>query len=196
MTSFWTGKRIRLRGIEPDDWTAFMRFAEEEAGTGNLPCPPRSAEHHRARVKEQAAALSDGDCFQLAIEALETGKIVGSVGSFHADPRSGWFEYGVVIDAGHRRSGYAAEAVRLLLRHMFEERRFHKCQARILAYNTASLALHQRLGFVEEGRLREHVYVSGRHQDLVVMGILAEEFARAHPSDGFADGTAPARADT
>ncbi|MER8069056.1 hypothetical protein ABTZ59_12265 [Streptomyces sp. NPDC094034] len=27
MTSFWTGERVRLRGIEPEDWTAFLRFA-------------------------------------------------------------------------------------------------------------------------------------------------------------------------
>ncbi|MGW1429185.1 GNAT family N-acetyltransferase [Streptomyces sp. NPDC002431] len=185
MTAFWTGKRIRLRGIEPDDWTALMRFAEEEAGTGDLPRLPRSAEQHRARAKELSVAALDADCFQLAVESVETGEMVGAVGSFQTDPRAGWFEYGVVIGSGHRRSGYAAEAVRLLLRHMFDERRFHRCQARILAYNTASLALHRRLGFVEEGRLRDHVYVGGRHQDLVLMGILAEEFALAHPSDGF-----------
>ncbi|MFF2008336.1 GNAT family N-acetyltransferase [Streptomyces sp. NPDC058195] len=184
MTSLWTGKRIRLRGIEPDDWTVFMRLAEEEAGMGDLPRPPRSAEHHRARTRQQAAAPSDGDCFQLAIEAVETGEMVGAIGSFHADPRSGRFEYGVTIGAGHRRCGYAAEAVRLLLRHMFEERRFRKCQARILAYNTASLSLHRRLGFVEEGRLREHVFVAGRYQDLVLMSTFAEEFARPRLPDG------------
>ncbi|MFF1649087.1 GNAT family N-acetyltransferase [Streptomyces sp. NPDC058240] len=182
MTSFWTGKRIRLRGIEPDDWTAFMRFAEDEERLGDLLNPPRSAEGHRAWAKEQAAAKSDGDCFQLAIEAADTGETVGAVGSFHADPRSGWFEYGITIGADHRRNGYAAEAVLLLLRFMFAERRFHRCQARIFAHNEASLALHRRLGFVEEGRLRDHVFFAGRHHDLVMMGMLAGEFAQLHPA--------------
>ncbi|MET9661369.1 GNAT family protein [Streptomyces sp. NPDC006510] len=166
MTSYWTGERTRLRGIEPDDWTAFMRFAEDEERLGDLLNPPRSAESHRARAREQAVADSGGDCFQLAIEAAGTGETVGAVGSYHADPRSGWFEYGITIGADHRRNGYAAEAVLLLLRY---------------AHNEASLALHRRLGFVEEGRLRDHVFLAGRHQDLVMMGMLAAEFAQLHP---------------
>ncbi|MEV0221789.1 GNAT family protein [Streptomyces sp. NPDC050704] len=180
MTSFWTGKRIRLRGIEPDDWTAFRRFAEDEERLGDVLQPPRSAEGHRAWAKEQAVAKADDDCFQLVIEAVDTGEAVGAVGSHSADPRAGWFEYGVTIGADHRRKGYAAEAVVLLLRFMFAEQRYRKCEARIFAHNEASLALHRRLGFLEEGRLRDHVFLAGRHRDLVMMGMLAGEFAQLH----------------
>lgn len=181
MTSFWTGTRIRLRGIEPDDWAAFMRFAVDEERLGDAVCPPRSGEGHRAWAKEQAVAEPDGDCFRLAIEALDTGEMVGAVSSNHADPQAGRFEYGVTVGAEHRRKGYAAEAVVMLLRYMFAERRYHKCEARVFDYNQGSLALHQRLGFVEEGRLRDHVFLAGRHHDLVLLGILADEFAQLHP---------------
>ncbi|MCX4854382.1 GNAT family N-acetyltransferase [Streptomyces canus] len=180
MTSFWTGKRVRLRGIEPEDWTAFMRFAVDEERLGDLLQPPRSAESFRTWAKEQAVAESDGDGFGLAIEAVDTGEIVGAIRSHHADPRAGWFEYGITMGAEHRRKGFAAEAVVMLLRFMFAERRYHKCQARIFAHNEASLALHRRLGFVEEGRLRDHVFFAGRHHDLVMMGMLADEFAQLH----------------
>ncbi|MET9430108.1 GNAT family protein [Streptomyces sp. NPDC003036] len=176
-TSFWTGERIRLRGIEPDDWRAFMRFATDEERLGDLLGPPRSTESHRVWARERAAVPPDGDCFQLVIEATGSGEAVGAVGTNHADPRAGRFEYGVTIAAEHRGKGYASEAVALLLRFMFAERRYHKCEARIFAHNEASLALHRRLGFVEEGRLRDHVFLDGRHHDLVLMGLLAGEFA-------------------
>jgi RimJ/RimL family protein N-acetyltransferase len=178
MTSSWTGKRIRLRGIEPDDWSAFMGFAAEEERLGDLPNPPGSAEGYRLWAKEQATAKPEGDCFRLAIETADTAEIVGAIGTYHADSRAGWFEYGITIGAEHRRKGYAAEAAVLLLRFMFAEMRYHKCQARIFAHNEASLALHRRLGFAEEGRLRDHVFLAGRHHDVVVMGMLAGEFAQ------------------
>ncbi|MFE2267777.1 GNAT family N-acetyltransferase [Streptomyces lavendulae] len=180
MTSFWVGKRVRLRGIEPGDADAFMRFAEDEEGLGDLVSPPRSVEAYRVWANERATAKPDGDRFQLAVEAIGTGEIVGAVGSHQADARTGWFEYGITIGAEHRRQGYAAEAAAMLLRFMFEENRYHKCQVRIFAHNEASLALHRRLGFVEEGRLRELVYLSGRHHDVVMMGMLAHEFAQVH----------------
>lgn len=62
----------------------------------------------------------------------------------------------------------------MLLRFMFAERRYHKCQARLFAHNEASLAPHRRLGFVEEGRLRNHVFFAGRYHDLVMTSMLAD----------------------
>ncbi|MFG2716499.1 GNAT family N-acetyltransferase [Streptomyces goshikiensis] len=174
------GKRVRLRGIEPGDAPSFARFAEDEEGLGDLISPPRSAEAYRVWASERATAKPDRDRFQLAVEAVDTGKTVGAVGSHQADARAGWFEYGITIGAEHRRRGYATEAAVMLLRFMFEENRYHKCQVRIFANNDASLALHRQLGFVEEGRLRELVYLSGRRHDVVMMGMLADEFAQLH----------------
>ncbi|WP_405480462.1 GNAT family N-acetyltransferase [Streptomyces sp. NBC_00009] len=68
----------------------------------------------------------------------------------------------------------------MLLRYMFDERRLHKGEARVFAHNEASLALQYRLGFVEEGRLRDHVFHGGRHHDLVLLGMLDREFAQRH----------------
>ncbi|MFH8292818.1 GNAT family N-acetyltransferase [Streptomyces sp. NPDC018059] len=172
----WTGERVRLRGIEPDDWAAFQRFAAEEARSGDLPRPPGSAEGYRAWAKEQAVAAPDGDHVQLVIEAVETGEAVGALAVHHADPQAGRFEYGVTIGADHRGRGYAAEAVVMLLRFMFAERRYNKCEARVFAHNEPSLTLHRRLGFTEEGRLRQHVFLDGRYRDLILMGLLADEF--------------------
>lgn len=139
------GRRVRVRGIEPADWSAFMQFdgyAEHQRSVDGI-YPPRSAEGYRAWAREQAVALVAGDCFQLAIETVDGGELVGSLSTHGADPRAGRFGYGIGIGGAHQRRGYATEAVALLLRFMFGERRYHKCEARIYAYNEASLALHR-----------------------------------------------------
>ncbi|MFJ9820989.1 GNAT family N-acetyltransferase [Streptomyces sp. NPDC101151] len=180
MASSWTGRRVRLRAIEPDDWTAFARFADDDGRGGSRLDLPRSAESYRAWAKEQAVAKWDDDRFRLAVETTATRELVGTVGSHRTGSRSGWFEFDVTIGADHRRQGYGAEAVALLMRFMFAERRYHKCLAVVFAHNEASLALTRRLGFTEEGRLREHVFFAGRHHDLVMMGMLANEFDQRH----------------
>ncbi|WP_406317642.1 GNAT family N-acetyltransferase [Streptomyces sp. NBC_00118] len=180
MGALWVGERVRLRGVEAGDWGAFMRFAEEEESLADLVRVPRSGERLRAWAGEEAGAAGDGDRFRLVVEEARTGDAVGSVGAHRADPRAGVFECGVTIGAGHRREGHAAEAVVMLLRHMFDERRFHKCEARVFAHNEASLAFQRRLGFVEEGRLRDHLFRGGRPHALVLLGMLGREFAPGH----------------
>lgn len=87
-----------------------------------------------------------------------------------ANPTAGRFSYGIAIGHRHQRSGYASEAIVILLSFMFGERRYHKCEVGIYASNEASIALHHKLGFVDEGRLRDHEYFAGRHHDKALLG--------------------------
>jgi len=186
MTSFWTGRKVRLRGVEPEDWQAFRHFDEHSADmrAADMIHRPRSAEGYREWAAEQATRKAAGDEFLLAIETLADRTLVGTLSTHRADQRAGRFGYGIAIGHDHQRHGYATDAVIPLLTYMFGERRYHKCEVGIYAFNTASVALHQKIGFQTEGRLRDHEYFAGRHHDLVVMGMTADEFAARHP---FAD---------
>ncbi|QKW22128.1 GNAT family N-acetyltransferase [Kitasatospora sp. NA04385] len=176
MTSYWTGERVRLRAVEPEDGPLLARLSAQEERLGDVLDPPRSAEGWAALARQKAAADPTAGTYQLIIESLADGAAVGTTGVHRADDRSGLFEYGITVGAEHRRRGYAVEAVRLVLRHQFEERRHHKATARVFAHNAPSLALQRQLGFTEEGRLRQHFFVAGEHRDVVLFAMFAEEF--------------------
>ncbi|MFI6294086.1 GNAT family N-acetyltransferase [Nonomuraea sp. NPDC050790] len=182
MTSAWTGERVRLRAIEPADWSAFQEYDEnsEDQSNGDHLTPPRSAERARQWAKEQAEKDQGADLLRLAIAERESGRLVGTVNTHAVDPHNGTFEYGVAVGRAHQRRGYAAEAIVILLRYMFGERRFQKCDVTVYAANEGSLALHRRLGFTEEGRRRRGRYYRGRYDDIVLFGITVEEFAERH----------------
>ncbi|WP_158887280.1 GNAT family N-acetyltransferase [Amycolatopsis anabasis] len=183
MTEFWTGRKVRLRGIEPEDWAAFQRFDEHSADMrgADLLYPPRSAEGYRQWARTRATDEPGGDEFQLAIESLADRALVGSLSTTDTDRRAGRFGYGIAIGHDHQRRGYATDAIVLLLTYLFGERRYHKCEVGIYAFNEASIGLHEKLGFQVEGRLREHEYFAGRRHDLVLMGLTLDEFTARHP---------------
>lgn len=183
MTSLWTGERVRLRAIEPDDWQAFKEFDQHSADmrSADMLHPPRSDEGYQRWTLEEATRPPNGDNIRLAIVAAHDKSVVGTLNTADADPRAGRFSYGIAIGHQHQRSGYASEAITILLSFMFGERRYHKCEVGIYAFNQASIALHHKLGFVDEGRLRDHEYFAGRHHDLILLGLTAEEFAERHP---------------
>ena len=182
MTSVWVGERVRLRAIEPEDWADFLRFDQDSELQRNVDMvhAPRSAFATQAWAEEQATHGEDNDRLQLAIEALETGTVVGACSTNDTSRRCGRFSYGIAIGREHQRRGYASDAVKMLLRFMFEERRYHKAEAGVYAYNDASMALQERLGFQREGHLRDHEFLAGAYQDVIVYGMTAEEFAARH----------------
>ncbi|TDD18611.1 GNAT family N-acetyltransferase [Nonomuraea diastatica] len=182
MVSIWVGERVRLRAREPTDWEAFQAFDEHSDAVRNAWRiePPMSAARMKKRMAEEAEQDADLDEFSLVIAAKDGNAPVGSLLTHGADRVHGVFLYGIAIGTPHHRMGYATEALLLLLRYMFYERRFQKAEARVYSSNDASLALHRRLGFVEEGRRRRCHYAGGRFDDEVLFGMTIEEFTERH----------------
>lgn len=65
-----------------------------------------------------------------------------------------------------------------MLRYFFHELRYQKCTVEVSSFNEVSAQLHRKLGFREEGRLRQTVYTDGQYFDEIMMGITAEEFEK------------------
>ncbi len=179
----FAGQLVRLRGIEPEDWETFHTWdADSEAARTGYWIPfPGSKERQRQWAAKLATQDGTDDLFFFVIETL-AGEIVGSISTHECDRRHGTFTYGVVIAREHQRNGYASEAIRLLLGYFFRELRYQKVTARVYSFNEASLALHERLGFVREGCLRRMRYTNGRYFDEVIFGMTAEEFAASTSS--------------
>ncbi|MGN9838174.1 GNAT family N-acetyltransferase [Nonomuraea sp. H19] len=182
MTSAWVGERVRLRAREPEDWEAFHAFEEDSDAVRNgwRLHPPTSAAYAKKQSTEQAEEQLDLDEFSLVIATRDGDVPVGSINTHQVDRDHGTFLYGIAIGTPHHRKGYASDAIVLLLRYMFFERRFQKAEAWVYSSNEPSLALHRRLGFVEEGRRRRSRYANGRYDDEVLFGMTIEEFTERY----------------
>ncbi len=177
--NYWEGETIRLRGIEPGDAQHFFRWNQdsERARQLDFVWPPTSLASVEAWTAEQSGQKLKDDAFHWVIET-RASEPVGSISTHDCDRRNGTFSYGVDVAEEHRGNGYAAEAIRLILRYYFEELRYHKVNVGVHSYNEASLRLHDKLGFVREGVVREAVYTRGRYYALILFGMTAEEFQR------------------
>ncbi len=177
MPNIFQGKLIRLRAVEPGDWenheqwdrdTDLARYANE------IPFP-RSLEMSRQWAERESQREPKNDSFDFEVETLD-GVQVGTINTHHCDLRCGAFMYGLVIVPQHQRKGYASEAIRLVLRYFFHERRYQKCTVEVYSFNEPSQRLHETLGFTLEGRLRRMIYSGGEYHDALMYGITREEF--------------------
>ena len=138
---------------------------------------PRSPEGARRWAEALSLARPENDNFSFSIETLD-GVLVGSTNTNECDRRHDTFKYGIGIFREHWRKGYASDAIRLLLGYYFDELAYHRCWTGIYATNQPSIRLHQKLGFQQEARLREHHFTGGQRIDEIIFGLLASEFLR------------------
>jgi RimJ/RimL family protein N-acetyltransferase len=183
MTAYWEGKLVRLRGIEPEDAAGHIAWNREVENERNLDqvYPPQADARVRKWSEEGGLRGFEDDNFHFQIEALESGELVGHIATHHCDRRVGVLSYGLSVHTPYRRKGYAAEAVCLVLRYYFQERRYQKANVGVFSFNDGSQRLHERLGFTLEGRQRRTTFTQGQFHDLLWYGITVEEFAELHP---------------
>ena len=62
------------------------------------------------------------------------------------------------------------------LKHAFNVLGLHKVCGQAIESNVASIAFHQKLGFREEGRLREQHHICNEYQTLFCFGLLARDW--------------------
>lgn len=74
--------------------------------------------------------------------------------------------------------GYMTLGLKLVLRHAFIELRLHRVEANLQPTNTASRALVQRCGFVQEGYSPRYLKIGGRWRDHERWALIKENWKR------------------
>lgn len=172
------GEKVKLRAMEPEDMELFrqlMNDPETEKTTvgGNMPV----SEYQQMKWYE--SAVTSRDVLRFTIEELETGKAVGLYSAMKIDwqNRSIFVSYKIASDS--RGKGLATDAQFAFFRYAFEEMGMHKIDGSVLEFNTGSKRVADKTGMKREGIKREAVFKNGRFYDLVLLGVLYEDYLEA-----------------
>jgi len=119
---------------------------------------------------------TDDDQVNFAVYHTGDGQLIGNVGLEMTDTASRVASIGYFIDTDYHSEGYGTEAVQMLVEYVFNELNMHRLWARVQAGNDKSIGLLEKLGFEQEAELREHGYVDGAYRDILIMGLLRDEY--------------------
>ena len=181
-TQLFEGRDIRFGPIDhekdPDvesKWTHnsdFMRLYEID------PARPMSAAMVKKKYEKLEKEIDENkNAYYFTIRAREDDRLIGKaeINRIEWSNGNGWIQFGIG-SAEDRRKGYGTQALQMLLRFAFAELNLFRVTARVQEYNEAGIALLKKFGFVEEVRRRQALDRDGRRWDLLVFGLLNEEW--------------------
>jgi ribosomal-protein-serine acetyltransferase len=118
--------------------------------------------------------FADNNGFQAAI--VDRGQIIGAIGFHAVDWKNRSTSIGYWLAEDRQGRGTMTEAVRALVNHAFGLWKLNRVEIQAAVGNLRSRAIPERLGFKEEGVLRDGERIGERYEDLVVYSMLAKEW--------------------
>jgi RimJ/RimL family protein N-acetyltransferase len=107
--------------------------------------------------------------------ALAGVAVLRDIDSYHRSAH-----IGVALRPAFRGRGPGTDIVRVLCRYAFVTLGLHRVQAQTMTDNEAMIKTAEHAGFTREGILRKPVWANGGFSDMVVFGVLADEWAQQH----------------
>lgn len=173
------GDHIRLTAVTSSDLSTLVRWWQDP-GFLRLydtdPAYPKTEDQLARRVEEGQTGKQN---FLFGIRRIEGDELIGlfELDGVQWPHRTSWLSIGIGDEAS-RGQGYGYEAMQLGLDFAFYELNLYRVVLSVFSYNEAALALYGRLGFTREGVLREHFERDGRRHDMIIFGLLRDEWRR------------------
>jgi len=131
----------------------------------------------REWIRTVQRQIAEGSGFSCLV--VEDGRIRGTVGLNRVDQVNGATAIGYWLTEEAQGRGLMTAAVRTLVDHAFGTMMLHRVVIEAAPDNVRSRAIPERLGFTQEGVLREVERLGDRWLDHVVYGLLATEWRAA-----------------
>ena len=170
------GKRVTLRATRREEMEIVHQFGQDlelEILGGGDPPHPQTLEAVQSFYDEHTTKEKQGGFFTIIADE----KVIGFAGIFNFNSTNRNCDLGIGIgDRDYLSKGYGRETIGLLLDYAFTHRNLNRVHLATHNENPRAIACYLASGFVEEGRLRSHVWSAGKFVDEVHMGVLRDEW--------------------
>lgn len=169
------GKLCELHALEGNDYEASRFTSAVNAGfttrhllTGSIPM--RQIDIKEVWERERKAGSVEFGIY--------TGsKFIGTCGLYsHRDIYRSWEFRILIFDPSATGHGIGTEATRLTVNYGFKRLNAHRIWLGVNEDNKGAIKCYLKVGFTQEGRLRDELYCFGKYRDAIRMGVLEREW--------------------
>ena len=179
------GKKVKLRAIEEED-IEMLRSMKNDPWTESMVvgwCPPLS----KSNQKKWFDSLKTDDNKILFIIETEEDGAVGYTRIANIDWKSRSAHGGIMIQNRKNMSkGIATDTYMTMLRYAFFELNLNRMNGAVLDYNKGSQKFAiEKVGYKKEGVQRQAIYKNGQYHDLILIGMLKEDYIKRIEETGY-----------
>ncbi len=170
-------ERLILRQLRREDADFVFRHFSDPAVSRYLMDEPPPAEYAQAQEIIEFYLEPEGKTYnRWGLVRKSDNQLIGTCGYHKWAKRYFRAEIGYDLSPGYWGQGYMAEALRVVIQHGFEGMGLNRIEALVYVENEPSVRLLRRLGFEQEGMLRDYFYLEAKFYDHYLFALLKREW--------------------
>lgn len=170
-------ERLILRQMTLEDTDFVFQHFSDPAVSRYLMDEPPVTEYAQAQEIIQFYIESEGKPHNRWVMVRKSDhQSIGTCGFHKWDKRYFRAEIGYDLSPSCWGQGYMTESLRAVISNGFEQMRLNRIDALVYIENAPSIQLLQRLGFKQEGILRDYFYLDGKFYDHHLFALLQREW--------------------
>lgn len=172
------GDRVRLRAVQPSDYPLLAQWLNDSRVMLYWGRPGNTVSVAEvARLEETEAARGNSRKYVIEVDG---DRAIGQIDYYDLDwrVRSAWVSI-LIGDEEYWSGGYGTDAMRTLLRYLFDQLALHRVTLTVHESNARAQRSYEKNGFVREGVMRDWAYFDGHWENGVVMAVLEGDYRRA-----------------
>lgn len=169
------GKNCFLRVLEEEDLDRTHQWLNTieimEAISINIPTSKMKQRKWFERL------ISDNTKIVFAICLNDSGEHIGNTSLGEIDYINRNARFSIFINSVNARGkGIGTEATKLTLHYGFNYLNLHKIYLKTTSDNFSAMKMYEKIGFKQEGLLKEHEFKHGKYVDKILYGIIKHDF--------------------
>ena len=169
--------KIRLRALTMDDAKITWQWRNLKAIVDEYSGHPFPVNYEMEKHWYEKYLYSNLPTTVFGVEIIASQKLIGFTILKGINFINREAEFAIIIgDVGERGKGYGYSATEKTVEFAFYQLGLNRVFLKVIEENEAAIKLYKKLGFVQEGVLRESIFKNDKLKNQVVMALLKSEF--------------------
>ena len=172
---FLVGKKVYLRSLESEDAETFLPWVNDyevmrTMGSFN----PYSLVTEKKWIED---SYQKKDQISLGIVNKDNDRLIGGTGLHRIEHRVRQAGFGIFVgDKKEWNKGFGQEATELIVDYAINQLNLNRVWLHVHKDNERGIRAYTKVGFVQEGCLREAHFCDGHYIDVLVMSVLRDDW--------------------
>lgn len=170
-------ERLYLRKISLKDAEILFNYWSDPEVTKYLNVTTfKNIEQAYSMIRALNSLYNNKEGFRWAIVTKKDNNVIGTCGYNNWIKKSSRGEIGYELGKEYWGKGYASEAVKEIIKYGFKNMNLNRIEAFTVPEATSSINLLKKLGFKQEGTLRQYGYWNMRYWDENIYSLLKRDW--------------------